>query len=82
MDIRVELWIAVRKALCACAFGLILIAALAADPGQGAAPLGAVVAAMSLTAAVTGFCLLTYWIDGSRRREPLPPLPPLSRHGA
>lgn len=82
MDIMVEFWIAVRKALCACAFGLILMPALAAVRGQAAAPLGAVVTAMSLTAALAGFCLLTYWIDGSRRREPLAPLPPLSRHGA
>lgn len=75
MDVVLELSIAVRKALCGCAFGLILIPALAAVRGQAAAPLGAVVAAMCLTAAVGGFCFLTYWIDGSGWREPLAHFP-------
>lgn len=75
MDILHEVSIAARKALCGCAFGLILIPALAALRGQAAAPLGAVAAAMCLIAALIGFCLLTYWVDASRLREPLQPLP-------
>ncbi|MGD8866840.1 MAG: hypothetical protein PVI01_04405 [Gemmatimonadales bacterium] len=75
MDIRVEFSIAVRKALCGCAFGLILIPALVAVRGQAAAPLGAFVAALCLTAALAGFCFLTYWIDSSRLKKPVPTLP-------
>lgn len=73
MDVMLELSIAMRRALCGCAFGLILMPALAAVRGQVAAPLGAVVATVSLVAAVAGFCLLSYWIDGSRPREAFPP---------
>jgi len=74
MDIILELSISVRRALCGCAFGLILLPALAVVRGQTAAPLGAVVAAVSLVVALAGFCLLTYWLDGSRPREAFPPI--------
>ena len=75
MDVIRELSIAARRALCGCAFGLILAPALAAVRGQAGAPLGAVVTAASLAIALVGFCLLTYWIDRPRLREALPPLP-------
>lgn len=74
MDIILELSFAVRRALCGCAFGLILLPALAVVRGQTAAPLGAVVAALSLVAALAGFCLLTYWVEGSRQRDACRPI--------
>ena len=75
MDVIRELSIAARRALCGCSFGLILIPALATVHGQAGAPLGAVVTAASLALALAGFRLLTYWIDRSRLRDPLTPLP-------
>ncbi len=75
MDAIRELTIAARRALCGCAFGLILIPALTTVRGQAGAPLGAVVTAVSLAAALAGFCFLTYWIDRPRLPDALPPLP-------
>jgi len=75
MDVIRELSIAARRALCGCIFGLILIPAAAPVRGQGGAPLGAAVTAVGLAVALAGFCLLTLWIERSRLREALPPLP-------
>lgn len=75
MDVIRELSIAARRALCGCAFGLILIPAAAPVRGHAGAPLGAAVTAIGLAVALAGFCILTLWIELSRRREALPPLP-------
>jgi len=75
MDAIRELTIAARRALCGCAFGLILILALTTVRGHAGAPLGAVVTAASLVVALASFCFLTYWIDRPRVREAFPPLP-------
>jgi hypothetical protein len=75
MDVIRELSIAARRAVCGCAFGLILIPALATVRGEAGAPVGAVVTAACLAVAVAGFCFLTLWIDPPRLRRVLPPLP-------
>jgi len=75
MDIIRELSIAARRALCGCAFGLILIPLAAPVRGHAGAPLGAVVTAVGLAVALAGFCLLTLRIERARLREALPPLP-------